>query len=125
NVAENAGGVHCLKYGLTTHNLLAMRAIDADGDLVEAGSHALDAPGYDLMALLTGSEGNLGVITRVTVRLLPLPEATRTLLAAFPSVREAALAVGEIIGAGIVPAALEMMDRVVIEACERCWALGL
>src|SRR6185437_3831473 len=62
NVAENAGGVHCLKYGLTTHNLLAMRAIDADGDLVEAGSHALDAPGYDLMALLTGSEGNLGVI---------------------------------------------------------------
>src|SRR5499425_2788187 len=90
NVAENAGGVHCLKYGLTTHNVLAVRAIDADGDLLEAGSHALDAPGYDLMALLTGSEGNLGVITRVTVRLVPLPEATRTLLAAFPSVRRAA-----------------------------------
>jgi glycolate oxidase len=124
NVAENAGGVHCLKYGLTTHNVLAVRAIDADGDLLEAGSHALDAPGYDLLALLTGSEGNLGVITRVTVRLVALPEATRTLLAVFPSVRQAAEAVGEIIGAGIVPAALEMMDRIVIEACERCYNLG-
>ncbi|HXZ47408.1 MAG TPA: FAD-linked oxidase C-terminal domain-containing protein [Usitatibacter sp.] len=124
NVAENAGGVHCLKYGLTTHNLLAARAIDADGDVLEAGSLALDAPGYDLLALLTGSEGNLGVITRVAVRLVPLPEETRTLLAAFPSVRQAAEAVGEIIGAGIVPAALEMMDRIVIEACERFMAMG-
>jgi glycolate oxidase len=125
NVAENSGGVHCLKYGLTTHNLLAVRAIDADGDAIEAGGLALDAPGYDLLAILTGSEGNLGVFTRVAVRLLPLPEATQTLLAAFPSVRQAAQAVGEIIGAGIVPAALEMMDRVVIEACERFMALGL
>jgi glycolate oxidase len=124
NVAENSGGVHCLKYGLTTHNLLAVRAIDADGDVLEAGSLALDAPGYDLLALLTGSEGNLGVITRVTVRLVPLPERTETLLAAFPSVRAAAEAVGEIIGAGIIPAALEMMDRIVIEACERFMAMG-
>jgi glycolate oxidase len=124
NVAENSGGVHCLKYGLTTHNLLAVRAIDADGDVVDAGSLALDAPGYDLLALLTGSEGNLGVITRVTVRLVPLPERTETLLAAFPSVRQAAEAVGEIIGAGIIPAALEMMDRIVIEACERFMAMG-
>jgi glycolate oxidase len=124
NVAENSGGVHCLKYGLTTHNLLAVRAIDADGDAIEAGGLALDAPGYDLLAILTGSEGNLGVITRVAVRLLPMPESTQTLLAAFPSVRQAAQAVGEIIGAGIVPAALEMMDRVVIEACERFMALG-
>jgi len=124
NVAENSGGVHCLKYGLTTHNLLAVRAIDADGDVIEAGSRALDAPGYDLLALLTGSEGNLGVITQVTVRLLPLPERTETLLAAFPSVRLAAQAVGEIIGAGIIPAALEMMDRIVIEACERFMAMG-
>ena len=124
NVAENSGGVHCLKYGLTTHNLLAVRAVDADGDVVEAGSDALDAPGYDLLALLTGSEGNLGVITSVTVRLLPLPERTETLLAAFPTVRQAAHAVGEIIGAGIVPAALEMMDRIVIEACERSMRLG-
>ncbi|MGZ5032666.1 MAG: FAD-linked oxidase C-terminal domain-containing protein [Usitatibacter sp.] len=124
NVAENSGGVHCLKYGLTTHNLLAVRAIDADGDVIETGSRALDAPGFDLLALITGSEGNLGVITQVTVRLLPLPERTETLLAAFPSVRQAAQAVGEIIGAGIIPAALEMMDRIVIEACERFMAMG-
>ena len=124
NVAENAGGVHCLKYGLTTHNLLRVRGIDAEGDVIEAGSRALDVPGYDLLALVTGSEGNLVVITAVTVRLVPLPERTETLLAAFPSVRQAAQAVGDIIGAGIVPAALEMMDRVVIEACERCYALG-
>jgi glycolate dehydrogenase FAD-linked subunit len=124
NVAENAGGVHCLKYGLTTHNLLAVRAIDGDGEAIDAGSLALDAAGYDLMALLTGSEGNLGVITRVAVRLLPLPERTETLLAAFPTVRQAAEAVGEIIGAGIIPAALEMMDRIVIEACERFMGLG-
>ena len=123
NVAENSGGVHCLKYGLTTHNLLAVRAIDSNGDVLDAGSLALDAPGYDLLALLTGSEGNLGVITRVAVRLVPLPESTQTLLAAFPSVRQAAQAVGEIIGAGIVPAGLEMMDRVVIEACERFMAM--
>jgi glycolate oxidase len=125
NVAENSGGVHCLKYGLTTHNLLSVRAIDADGDAIVAGSHALDAPGYDLLAILTGSEGNLGVITQATVKLVPLPERTETLLAAFASVREAAESVGEIIGAGIVPAALEMMDRVVIEACERSMSLGL
>ena len=124
NVAENAGGVHCLKYGLTTHNVLAVRAIDADGDVVDAGGPALDAPGYDLLALFTGSEGNLGVITRVTVRLLPLPERVETLLAAFPTVRQAAEAVGEIIGAGIIPAALEMMDRIVIDACERFMGLG-
>ena len=124
NVAENAGGVHCLKYGLTIHNVVAVRAVDADGDVVEAGSAALDCPGYDLLALLTGSEGNLGVITRITTRLLPLPERTETLLAAFPSVRQAAESVSEIIGAGIIPAALEMMDRIVIEACERSMALG-
>jgi glycolate oxidase len=116
--------VHCLKYGLTTHNLLEVRAVDADGDVLELGSAALDAPGYDLLALITGSEGNLGVITRVTVRLLPRPERTETLLAAFSSVRQAAEAVSEIIGAGIIPAALEMMDGIVIEACERFMAMG-
>ena len=125
NVAENAGGVHCLKYGLTTHNVLGLRVVDADGDLLELGGHALDCAGYDLLALMNGSEGNLGVITQVTVRLLPLPERTETLLAAFGSVRAAAAAVGDIIGAGIVPAALEMMDRIVVEACERFMALGL
>jgi glycolate oxidase len=124
NVAENAGGVHCLKYGLTTHNVAALRAIDGEGDLLEIGSAALDAPGYDLLALMCGSEGNLGVITQVTVRLVPLPERTETLLAAFPSVRQAAAVVGDIIGAGVIPAALEMMDRIVIEACERSMGLG-
>ena len=125
NVAENSGGVHCLKYGLTTHNLLAVRAVDADGDAIVAGSRALDAAGYDLLALITGSEGNLGVITQATVRLVPMPERTETLLAGFASVRAAAEAVGEIIGDGIIPAALEMMDRVVIDACEKCMQLGL
>jgi len=123
NVAENSGGVHCLKYGLTTHNILAVRAVDADGEVLELGSRALDAPGFDLLAVMTGSEGNLGVITQVTVRLVPLPQRVETLLAAFPSVRQAAEAVGEIIGTGIIPAALEMMDRIVIEACERCMAM--
>jgi glycolate oxidase len=124
NVAENAGGVHCLKYGLTIHNLLAVRAIDADGDVIATGAGALDAPGYDLLALLTGSEGNLGVITQAIVKLVPVPERTETMLAAFRSVRQAAQAVGETIGEGIVPAAMEMMDHVVIEACERCMELG-
>ena len=123
NVAENSGGVHCLKYGLTTHNVLAVRAVDADGDVLAIGSESLDAPGYDLLALINGSEGNLGVITRVVVRLVPLPERTETMLAAFPSVRQAAEAVGEIIGVGIIPAALEMMDRIVIDACERSMSM--
>jgi glycolate oxidase len=124
NVAENAGGVLCLKYGFTTHNLLAATVFDGEGERLLLGSQALDAPGYDLMALITGSEGNLGVITSVSVRLLPAPETTETLLAVFASVRAAAEAVGEIIGAGLVPAALEMMDRIVIEACERFMGLG-
>ncbi len=125
NVAENAGGIHCLKYGLTVHNVTGLRAVDGDGDLIEVGGEALDSPGYDLLALLAGSEGNLGVITRATLRLLPRPEVTETLLAAFDSVKAGAEAVSSIIGAGVVPAALEMMDRVVIDACERYMALGL
>ncbi len=125
NVAENAGGIHCLKYGLTVHNVTALRVVDGDGDVLEVGGEALDSPGYDLLAILAGSEGNLGVVTRATLRLLPRPEATETLLAAFPSVKAGAEAVGAIIGAGVIPAALEMMDRVVIDACERYMALGL
>jgi glycolate oxidase len=124
NVAENSGGIHCLKYGLTTHNLYAVRAIDAEGDVLELGGPALDSPGYDLLALIAGSEGNLGVVTRVTVKLLPVPQATQTLLAAFGGVPEAAEAVGAIIGEGIIPAALEMMDKVVIDACEKFMAAG-
>jgi glycolate oxidase len=124
NVAENSGGVHCLKYGFTTHNVAAVRGFDGEGEPIEIGGASLDSAGYDLLALVNGSEGNLVVITRVTLRLLPVPEATETLLAVFPSVRAAAAAVGEIIGEGIVPAALEMMDGVVIEACERFMGLG-
>ena len=124
NVAENSGGVHCLKYGFTLHNVLAVRGYDGDGEWIEVGSEALDAAGYDLIALVTGSEGNLVVITQVKAKLLALPESTETLLAAFASVREAAEAVGDIIGDGILPAALEMMDRIVIEACERFMGLG-
>ena len=124
NVAENSGGVHCLKYGFTLHNVLAVRGFDGDGEGIEVGSEALDAAGYDLIALVTGSEGNLAVITQVKAKLLALPESTETLLAAFASVRAAAEAVGDIIGEGILPAALEMMDRIVIEACERFMGLG-
>jgi len=125
NVAENAGGVHCLKYGLTVHNVMGVRLVDGEGDVLELGGEALDAPGYDLLALACGSEGNLGVVTRATLKLLPRPEATHTILAAFATVKAGAEAVGRIIGAGVVPAALEMMDRVVIDACERYMALGL
>lgn len=119
NVAENAGGVHCLKYGLTTHNVMAAQVVLSDGEAITVGSHALDAAGYDLLALITGSEGMLGLITEISVKLHPVPTCIETILAAFPSVTDAANAVGKIIGAGLVPAALEMMDRIVIDACER------
>jgi glycolate oxidase len=124
NVAENSGGVHCLKYGLTTHNVLRVRAIASDGGLMEIGSHALDAPGYDLLALMTGSEGMLGLITEIAVKLVPEPEHIETLLAAFATVKDAANAVGQIIGAGVIPAALEMMDKMVVAACEKFMAAG-
>ncbi|MFA5081238.1 MAG: FAD-linked oxidase C-terminal domain-containing protein [Hydrogenophilaceae bacterium] len=118
NVAENSGGVHCLKYGLTVHNLLALQVVTAEGDLLTIGSEAPDAPGYDLMALMTGSEGLLGIVVEVTVRLLPLPERAQVVLAAFDDSAKAAAAVGEIIAAGIIPAGLEMMDRLAIQAAE-------
>ncbi|NNM69309.1 MAG: FAD-binding protein [Gallionella sp.] len=118
NVAENSGGVHCLKYGLTVHNVLRVRAYTMDGELLELGSEALDSAGYDLLALFNGSEGMLGVITEVTVKLLPRPELARVVMAAFGSVAEAGAAVGEIIAAGIIPAGLEMMDRLSIRAVE-------
>ena len=118
NVAENAGGVHCLKYGLTVHNILALTVIGVDGTLFEVGSAALDSPGYDLLALLTGSEGMLGIIVEVTVRLLPRPESSRALLASFDEVEPAAAAVANIIASGIIPAGLEMMDNPAIRAAE-------
>ena len=118
NVAENSGGVHCLKYGLTVHNILRLRAWTIDGQLLEIGSESLDAPGFDLLALMTGSEGMLAVITEVTVKLLPRPERAQVVLAAFDDVAKAGAAVGNIIAAGVIPAGLEMMDRLAIQAAE-------
>src|SRR5471030_1179392 len=118
NVAENSGGVHCLKYGLTVHNVLRVRACTIEGDLVEFGSEALDAPGYDLLALVTGSEGMLAVVTEITVRLLPRPERAQCILAAFDDVAKAGQAVADIIAAGIIPAGLELMDRIATGAVE-------
>jgi glycolate oxidase len=118
NVAENAGGVHCLKYGLTVHNLLSLQLVTIDGELVTVGGGGLDAPGYDLLALLTGSEGMLGVVVEVTVKLLPIPERAQVALAAFDDVEKAGNAVAEVIAAGIVPAGLEMMDNPAIRAAE-------
>jgi glycolate oxidase len=118
NVAENSGGVHCLKYGLTVHNVLRVRACTIDGEMVEFGNAGLDAQGYDLLALITGSEGMLAVITEITVKLLPKPECAQVLLAAFGNVHEAGSAVAEIIAAGIIPAGLEMVDQQMARAVE-------
>ncbi len=118
NVAENSGGVHCLKYGLTVHNVMEVRLLTIEGEELVLGGEALDAPGFDLLALLNGSEGMLGVITEVLLRLLPLPETARIALAGFASIEAAAATVGAIIAAGIVPAGLEMMDRLSVEAVE-------
>ncbi len=118
NVAENAGGVHCLKYGLTVHNLLKIEVQTLDGEALTLGSDALDSPGFDLLALFTGSEGMLGVTTEVTVKLLPKPPVARVLLASFDSVEKAGLAVGNIIANGIIPGGLEMMDNLSIRAAE-------
>ena len=118
NVAENSGGAHCLKYGFTVHHVLEVEAVLPNGDLVRIGSRCADAPGPDLLALVVGSEGTLAVVTKIVVRILRKPEAVQTLLAAYDSLREAGTAVSEIIGAGIVPAAVEMMDALAIRAAE-------
>ena len=118
NVAENAGGVHCLKYGLTVHNLLKVEILTIEGEHLTLGSDALDSPGFDLLALFTGSEGMLGIVTEVTVKLLPRPQVARVLLASFDTVEDAGRAVGDIIAAGIIPGGLEMMDNLSIRAAE-------
>ncbi|MGA8055316.1 MAG: FAD-linked oxidase C-terminal domain-containing protein [Burkholderiales bacterium] len=118
NVAENAGGVHCLKYGLTVHNVMRVRGFTMEGELVEFGSEALDAPGFDLLALVTGSEGMLVVITEVTVKLVPKPELARVIMASFDNLEAAGEAVAAVIAAGIIPAGLEMMDRPATRAVE-------
>jgi glycolate oxidase len=116
NVAHNSGGPHTLKYGVTVNHIIALEMVLPDGTVVEVGGP--DRPGYDLAAVVTGSEGMFGIVTRATVRLLRRPESVRTLLAAFPSIAEASRAVSEIVASGVIPAALEMMDSVVVEALE-------
>src|SRR5687768_1408652 len=118
NVAENSGGAHCLKYGFTVHHVLEVEAVLPDGELVRIGSQTPDAPGPDLLALLIGSEGTLAVVTKVVVRILRRPESVQTLLAAFDSIGRGGEAVSAIISAGIIPAAVEMMDALAIEAAE-------
>ena len=124
NVAENSGGVHCLKYGLTVHNVLRVRGFTVDGEPVEFGSDALDAPGYDLLALAIGSEGMLAVVTEVTVKLLPRPQCARVIMASFDDVEQAGQAVAAVIGAGIIPAGLEMMDKPATRAVEEFVGAG-
>jgi len=118
NVAENSGGAHCLKYGFTTNHVTGVELVAPDGSVVRLGGRAPDPPGYDLMGAFVGSEGTLGIATEVTVRLMRAPETVRTLLAAFPSTDEAGGAVSAVIGAGVLPAAIEMMDALAIEAAE-------
>jgi len=118
NVAENSGGAHCLKYGFTTTHVLALEVVLPDGSLVHLGSRAVDRPGYDLPGIFVGSEGTLGIATKVVLRIVKKPEVIQTLLAAFNSTNEAGTAVSEIIGAGMLPAAIEMMDNLSIQAAE-------
>src|SRR5467141_2346101 len=118
NVAENSGGAHCLKYGFTTTHVLGLEVVLPDGSLVHLGGKTLDTPGYDLAGVFVGSEGTLGVATKIILRIVKRPECIRTLLAAFPSTNEAGAAVSDIIAAGMLPAAIEMMDNLAIQAAE-------
>jgi len=118
NVAENSGGVHCLKYGLTVHNVLRVKGFTAEGEPIEFGSEALDTPGLDLLAVMIGSEGMLAVVTEVTVRLTPKPQLARCIMASFDDIRKAGDAVAAVIAAGIIPAGLEMMDKPMTAAVE-------
>jgi glycolate oxidase len=123
NVAENSGGAHCLKYGFTANHVLGARIVLGDGSIVNLGGPAPDTPGYDLLGVLVGSEGTLGIVTEVVLRVLRKPEATRTFFATFPSTDEAGNAVSAIIASGIVPAAIEMMDRLAIVAAKAATGL--
>src|SRR5216684_4483539 len=118
NVAENSGGVHCLKYGLTTNNLLGCELVLMTGEIVRVGGKHLDAGGYDLLGIITGSEGLLGVVTEITVRILKKPDCARAVMASFDDVEKAGQAVADVIAAGIIPAGLEMMDKPATRAVE-------
>jgi glycolate oxidase len=124
NVAENSGGVHCLKYGLTTNNVLGVTMVTPDGEVMTLGGRHMDSGHYDLLGLMTGSEGLLGVVTEVTVRILRRPETASALLIGFPAVEQAASCVAAVIADGIIPAGMEMMDRLAIEAAEAFVGVG-
>ena len=124
NIATNAGGAHCLKYGVTTNNLLGVRMVMIDGEIVDIGGDYLDAPGYDFLGLIAGSEGQLGVVTEATLRLLKSPEGSRPILLGFPTSESAGACVAGIIAAGIVPVAIEFMDKPAIEVCENFAGAG-
>ena len=124
NVAENSGGVHCLKYGLTTNNVLGVELVTIEGDVVRLGGRGLEPAGLDLLGLIVGSEGLLGVVTEVTVRILPRPETARALLIGFPEVEGAGRCVAEVIAAGIIPAGMEMMDKPAVHAAEAFVQVG-
>src|SRR5207253_11182076 len=118
NVAENSGGMHCLKYGVTTNNILGIEMVLMDGEVIRLGGKHLDAAGYDLLGVMTGSEGLLGVVTEVTVRILPKPMTARALLIGFASTEEAGDCVAAVIAAGIIPGGMELMDKPAIQAAE-------
>jgi glycolate oxidase len=124
NVAENSGGVHCLKYGLTTNNILGIEMVTMDGEVIRLGGKHLDAAGYDLLGVMTGSEGLLGVVTEVTVRILPKPPTARALLVGFPTTEDAGQCVADVIAAGIIPGGMEMMDKPAIHAAEAFVKVG-
>ena len=124
NVAENSGGVHCLKYGLTTNNILGIKMVTIEGEVIRLGGKHFDAEGYDLLGVMTGSEGLLGVVTEVTVRILPKPTAARALLIGFASAEDAGECVAAVIGGGIIPSGMEMMDRPAIHAAEAFVEVG-
>jgi glycolate oxidase len=124
NVAENSGGAHCFKYGFTTNYVLGLEVVLADGEVVRLGGEELDRPGYDLLGAFIGSEGTLGVATRITLRVKPVPESVRTLVAYFESTDQAGQAVSDIVAGGILPSAIEMMDHLSIQACEEATHAG-
>src|SRR5881409_1004756 len=124
NVAENSGGVHCLKYGLTVHNVVRVRGFTMRGEAIELGSEAPDAPGLDLLAVFIGSEGMLGIVTEVAVKLLPKPQCARVIMASFDDVGKAGQALADVIAAGIIPAGLEMMDQPATRAVEQFVGAG-
>lgn len=125
NVANNSGGPHCLLYGVTANHVLGLEVVLEDGETLWLGGQAPDEPGYDLVAAFIGSEGTLGIITKILVRIMPLPQATRTLLAVFDTIEQASRTVSGVIGAGIIPAAIEMIDAITIRAVEEAYHIGL